>query len=124
MSSQEFFSEKWVDRLIASWNDNPQYHSSLAGAGAIVFEVLDTAAPRNYVLSWDDKGRIGKIDSAGALDLPHFSASESEWKSFVNGEFSAVAAVLAGRIKYRGKMSFAFKYGPHFDKLARIAREI
>ena len=57
-------------------------------------------------------------------DTPTFSADVTEWHQFIKGAYSAVAGVMSGKIKYRGKVSFAFKYGSKFDILATLSREL
>jgi putative sterol carrier protein len=72
-------------------------------------------------LHWDENGclkRLSHYDGAA----PSFRAAEREWGAFISGEYSAVAGVMAGRIEYKGKMSFALRYGASFDTVAEVAR--
>ncbi len=124
MVRPSFFSSAWMDDLVVAWNEYPQHHGKLAGAGAVVLEVLDPEKRRSFVLFWDDEGRLSRLETRAEDEFPRFSAAASEWHEFVNGEYSAVAGVMAGRIQYEGRMSFAFRYGSHFDTLATVARNL
>jgi hypothetical protein len=124
MADGSLFSVAWADRLVAIWNINPEHHGKLAGAGAVGFRVVDPESPRKVVLYWDGDGFLRRLDTATDKVVPCFSATDSEWRAFISGEYSAVAGVLAGRIEYKGKMSFAFKFGSSFDSVAVTARRL
>lgn len=124
MADDSLFSTTWADRLVAMWNIKTEQPKKLAGAGAVEFRVVDPESPRSVVLYWDETGLLRRLETVSDNVVPRFSATESEWRAFISGEYSAVAGVLAGRIGYKGNMSFAFKYGSSFDNVASVARRL
>jgi len=124
MSMKEIFSKAWCEQLIVAWNNNPDLHKTFADAGYVIFEVKERNESRCCVLFWDKNGIMSLSEEHHKINAPHFSANIKEWYEFIKGAYSAVAGVMTGKIKYTGRMSFAFKFGAHFDHLAEVARSL
>jgi putative sterol carrier protein len=120
--SRNVFSDEWCNGFIESWNGNPALHEGLAGAGAVVFELDDETTTWHCILSWDETGAVSRLNTPIDQAMPRFRAGKAEWDEFIAGTYSAVAGVLGGKIRYTGRMSFAFRYGACFDRIAEVAR--
>jgi len=93
----------------------------MRGAGAVTFEALDGDDNRLCKLSWDAQGTLTVVTQV-EQDVPRFSASTDIWNRFISGDFSAVAGVMSGMIRFKGRLSFAFRYGADFDYVGKVAR--
>ena len=120
------FSPSWYLHLVEAWNlpSNLEDQIALAGAGPVVFIVCEVGGLElRSILEWNPEGKA-RVVSMEDQSMPSFRASRSIWLEFVSGRLSAVTAVLYRKIRFQGPMTFAIKYGPEFDRLARIARAI
>ena len=118
------FDAPWSKKFSELWNSNPDTAKLLGGMGTVYF-VSMSAETVSVLMNFDTAGRATFIRAIKSLPndtIPAFSSTLEKWAGFMEGKFHAIAGVLAGKIKYKGPMSIAFKYGWHFDKVAPVGK--
>ena len=118
-SPVDLFGPDWWDKVLAAWNASGCRHS-LGGFGLSSFRVSDMDVERIWVY-WDAEGNASR-ESAGATDVPTFSASRRDWLDFIDGRFTATAGVLRRRLHLEGSFRQVLPYTKAFNNLARVAR--
>ena len=113
------FSARWAELLCLCWNENPDWHNSMASAGEIGFVLELSDELRTLVLCWDEDGRIDTSRLPQAAQRPEFRGGLEPWSAVMRGEMSPTSAVLRGHLVYRGPFWFAAKYANAFTHIVR-----
>jgi putative sterol carrier protein len=69
--------------------------------------------------NWDETGRVSVVDDA---EWPTFTATESNWRAFIDGQFKASAGLLRGDLRFDGRLVSIIRYSLAFNALAEVAR--
>ena len=118
------FEKAWCAKFSELWNGNSDTVKVLANMGKVNFVSIgpDTTA---VLFEFDSLGRAryGNVKKSMPDDtIPTFTARLEKWADFMEGRFTSIAGVLTGKIKYKGPMTVAFKYGFAFNKVAPFGK--
>jgi hypothetical protein len=112
------FGKAGLKRFVREWNAS-EFRGRLAGLGTVRFECPEArAAPA--VLCWDSAGNVTQ-GQQGPL-AASFQATRVVWNEFFHGQRSASTLILAGRLRFEGRLRDIAPYSLAFNCLAIVAR--
>lgn len=118
------YGAEWSKTFIQLWNGNKDTARVLGGMGDVYFVSTD-ADTVAALFHFDSAGqaRLMRVSSNTPTDtIPTFTSPLFRWAEFMEGKFTAFAGVLGGKIKYKGSITLAIKYGRAFDKVAPVGK--
>lgn len=114
-------TDEWNADFVERWNRSPPACDSMRGAGMVRFLQVGHDI-REAVFYWDEGGRVVLRDLRRGEGMPSFSAGADIWRDFLAGALEAKWAVMTGKIKFKGSISFAIRYGESFNWVARVCK--
>ncbi|MBI1805532.1 MAG: hypothetical protein HYR76_00610 [Ignavibacteria bacterium] len=118
------YEKAWSEKFAELWNSNKDTAKVLGGMGKVYFASV-SADTTCALFDFDSLGqaRFLKVLKGTPPDtLPIFTSRIERWADFMEGKLNAVAGVLSGKIRYKGPMTLAFKYGFLFNKVAPVGK--
>ena len=125
-SYRGLYDRAWSEKFMELWNSRKDTARVLAGMGKVRFVSLarDTISA---LFEFDSAGQARLLDIAKSIpadSIPAFTALLERWADFMEGKFGAIVGVVAGKIRYKGPATLAFKYGRAFDSVAPVGRRV
>jgi len=113
-------SISWWEKFAVIWNSS-DHMSCLAGLGEMSVDVSDTFT--DVALTWESDGKVAVSAMQVRAGL-RLSATMSNWKSLIMGEFSPIEGVLRGRIRIEGDVMRLMRFIDGIRQLCVVARTV
>lgn len=111
------FSRTGLAEFVRQWNAS-EFQNRLARLGSVQFECVGAEASPVF-LFWDSAGRV-TLEHRGPVTAA-FAATSAAWSEFFRGNRPASALILAGRIRFAGRLRDIAPYSLAFNCLPIVA---
>ncbi len=132
MTTAKFPSDAWVKKLAQTLNENQEYKKAAAKwEGTFLIHVkAEDGLLDNDVFLWIDPWH-GEIRSAKQIKDENeetvnygMVGKYSNWKQVISGELDSTKAMLKGKLKVIGKMSYLLRMKKASDALMKILKNM